>query len=76
MKMVRSESLEDSVRIRRVNELAFGRPNEADLVEALRKNAYPHLSLVAVKQNQIVGHIFFSPVSIESDHSKFVAEIR
>ena len=59
--------------MRRVNELAFGRQNEADLVDALRANARSYVSLVAVVDEQVVGHIFFSPVSVESEAGAFTA---
>src|SRR5215813_391217 len=70
---IRLEEIEDQKDIRRVNELAFGQTMEADLVDALRTNAHPHISLVAVVGGRIVGHIFFSPVSIESENSIFTA---
>jgi len=70
---VRTEKTEDHKSVRRVNELAFKQPNEADLVDALRANARPYVSLVAVIDEQVVGHIFFSPVSIESENSAFTA---
>jgi len=62
---IRSERPEDVASIHRVNELAFGTPAEADLVDALRKDADPFLSLVAVVDGEIVGHILFTPVSVE-----------
>lgn len=65
MVTVRAENLEDIAAVRRVNELAFGQPNEASLVDVLRNGAHPYISLVAVESVLIVGHIFFSPVSIE-----------
>ena len=71
--MVRAETSEDYPAIRRVNELAFGRPEEAALVDALRQAAHPHISLVAVIDGQVAGHIFFSPVSIETDGQAFTA---
>jgi putative acetyltransferase len=43
---------------------AFGRSAEADLVDALRAAAHPRLSLVAERAGEVVGHVFFSPVSI------------
>ena len=49
-----------------MNVRAFGRTLEADLVDKLRNNRICLLSLVAVKQNEIVGHILFSPVAIEN----------
>jgi putative acetyltransferase len=70
---VRTETTEDHKSVRRVNELAFGRRNEADLVDALRANARPYISLVAVVDEQVVGHIFFSPVSVESEAGAFTA---
>jgi len=70
---IRLEEIEDQKDIRRVNELAFGQPMEADLVDALRTNARPHISLVAIVEGRIVGHIFFSPVSIESESGIFTA---
>jgi putative acetyltransferase len=73
MIVVRHEKTEDHESVRRVNELAFGRRNEADLVDALRANARPYVSLVAVVDEQVVGHIFFSPVSVESEQSAFTA---
>jgi putative acetyltransferase len=70
--VVRAETAEDIPAVRRVNELAFGQPAEADLVDALRANARPHVSLVAVSEGQVVGHIFFSPVTLEADDSALI----
>ncbi|MGH9900227.1 MAG: GNAT family N-acetyltransferase, partial [Pyrinomonadaceae bacterium] len=70
MTIVRPEGPEDFAAVRRVNEAAFGRPEEADLVDALRAAARPLLSLVAVENNRVVGHILFSPVAIESGESE------
>lgn len=64
---VRTENPEDYAEVRRVNEAAFGRPEEATLVEALRAAARPFVSLVAVEGGRVVGHISFSPVSVEGD---------
>jgi putative acetyltransferase len=64
---VRVETSEDIPAVRRVNEAAFGGPGEASLVDAVRNAAQPYISLVAESDGQIVGHIFFSPVSIEAD---------
>lgn len=52
--------------IRRVNEAAFGRPDEADLIDALRAEGAVLLSLVAEADGQIAGHILFSRMSIET----------
>jgi putative acetyltransferase len=63
---VRPERPEDGAAIRRVNEEAFGRPAEADLVDALRARGKATRSLVAVRGERVVGHILFSPVTIEA----------
>jgi putative acetyltransferase len=73
MLVVRPEQPEEQVAIRQVNTLAFGRPNEADLVDTLRERGQPLVSLVAVEDGRIVGHIFFSPVIIESETHTFPA---
>ena len=69
---VRREMPEDYAAVYRVNTLAFERENEAVLVERLRA-VRPHLSLVAINDEQIIGHIFFSPVSVESVEVKIMA---
>lgn len=64
---IRSERAEDVARIRAVNLAAFETPLEADLVDALRARASPFLSLVAedVDEDAIVGHILFTPVTLD-----------
>lgn len=71
--IIRAETAADVEAVRRVNELAFGRPAEANLVDALRSNVQPIISLVAILDDQVVGHILFSPVTIESEAEAFVA---
>jgi len=65
MIVIRVETSEDVPAVRRVNELAFGRPGEADLVDALRASETPILSLVAVLDGSVAGHVLFSPVTVE-----------
>lgn len=43
----------------------FGHNGEAELVDRLRENCQDSVSLVATDGDEVVGHIFFSPVSIE-----------
>jgi putative acetyltransferase len=62
---IRPEEPRDHARVHALQRAAFGRPAEADLVDALRAAARPQLSLVAERAGQLVGHVFFSPVSIE-----------
>jgi len=71
--VIRAESIEDHSDVRRVVESAFGRPAEADLVDALREKASPTISLVAVVEGKVIGHIFFSPVTIDSGDTVFGA---
>lgn len=58
--IVRIETPGDAPAIRVVNEEAFGRPDEADLVDRLRENGKVTLSLVASEDGRIVGHILFT----------------
>jgi len=62
---IRAETLEDIDAVWHINEQAFGRPAEADLVNALRDAGALTLSLVADLEGQLVGHIAFSPMAIE-----------
>jgi len=71
--VIRSETPEDSAAIRSVNEEAFGGSTEADLVEKLRSRQAYTLSLVATDGDKIIGHILFSPVTIESRDTSFGA---
>jgi putative acetyltransferase len=73
MTIIRAETTDDYPAVRSVLEAAFGQTNEADLVDALREVASPQISLVAVMDDRIVGHIFFSPVSVESAGDIFTA---
>lgn len=64
---IRDETAADRDAVRHVNEQAFGRADEADLVDALRAGGYVQVSLVAQLDGRIVGHILFSDLSIESE---------
>lgn len=46
---------------------AFGRRSEADLVDALRKAGRAIVSLVAEYEKKVIGHVLFSPVTIEPE---------
>jgi putative acetyltransferase len=70
---IRKEAPQDVVTVRRINELAFEGTVEADIVDALRGAAQPQLSLVAEYAGGVIGHIFFSPVTIRSADSVFDA---
>src|SRR5205085_10801539 len=70
---IRPEQPDDIAAIRRVNERAFDSPAEADLVDLLRERSKVTLSLVAVHEGQVVGHILFSPVVIEATEQSVAA---
>ena len=62
---IREEQPQDIRIIRDLNKRAFGQTQEADLVDKLRQTCDDLLSLVALMQNQVVGHILFTPVIVE-----------
>lgn len=62
---IRPERPADLPRIEAIVHSAFGRPDEAQLVNALRRSASPFLSLVALHGDHVVGHVALSPVAIE-----------
>jgi putative acetyltransferase len=66
---IRTEKPEDLEAVRQVNIAAFGRENEANLVDRLRGIAST-FSFVAVQSDRIVGHILFSPVVVEGKCSR------
>ena len=61
---IREEGPGDVAAIRDVNQLAFGQGQEGELVDALRANGGVLLSLVAISDSKIVGHILYSPIVV------------
>jgi len=59
---IRNEDEKERAAVRELNIAAFGTPAKADLVDRLRRDATPLISLVAVDNEVVVGHIIFSPV--------------
>ena len=62
---IRSEEARDRDAVRLVNERAFGGREEADIVEALHRANAVVVALVAEVGAAVVGHILFSPVTVE-----------
>jgi putative acetyltransferase len=62
---VRKETPADIAAIHAVNVAAFPTPAEAELVNRLRANGRLAVSLVADVDDKVVGHIAFSPVTID-----------
>lgn len=63
---IRAEKPEDVGMIRQVNIAAFGQENEANLVDRLR-GVTVTFSFVALQSNRAIGHVFFSPISVEGE---------
>jgi putative acetyltransferase len=59
-------STQERSTVRSVIEAAFGRPDEADLVDNLHAEGVVLLSLVAEAEHGIVGHVLFSRMLIET----------
>ena len=64
---IREEKSQDIKSTRHLNKRAFGQTQEADLVDKLRQNCDDLLSLVALIQNEVVGHILFTPVTVDGE---------
>lgn len=62
--IIRSETPADLQSVREVNEAAFESSVEAEIVDVLREQNDSIVSLVAEHDDQVVGHILFSPVSL------------
>ena len=62
--LIRDEKEIDRKAVHAVNTAAFERETEADLVDLLRGNTEPLVSLVAKNNGDIVGHILFSQVRL------------
>jgi putative acetyltransferase len=67
MRNIRPEEPADVPDIRSVLQRAFETGFEADLVDTLRRQGRPLVSLVAIVDGTVVGHILFSPVTLSSD---------
>src|SRR5688572_31907855 len=65
MEHIRPEKEQDMTAVRRVLEVAFPTPAEADLVERLRRGAKSVIALAADDDGEVVGHIVFSPLTLE-----------
>lgn len=59
----RDETEADHKAVREIVTAAFGREDEADLVEALRRSGEAEISLVAEDEGVVVGHVMFSPMT-------------
>ena len=63
--IIRNENFEDVRIIHEINIEAFENDSEAKLVDRLRESQIEIISLVAEVNKKLVGHIFFSPLTID-----------
>ena len=69
---IREERIEDYDSVRIVNDLAFGASEEGRIVDKLRKACQEIISLVAVSDEKIIGHIVFSPAEIKHNDTDII----
>lgn len=67
--IVRAENEDDFADVQSIHLSAFPEEGESRLVRGLRQNAQPVISMVAEIDGQLVGHILFSPVTLDSKPS-------
>jgi len=65
--IIRKETDDDQQDIWNINQAAFNGVDEANLVNTLRDGGFVEVSLVAECDQQIVGHILFSRVTINTN---------
>lgn len=63
---IRPEMPADSEAIHRLNLAAFDNGPEAGLVDSLRARCEAYVGFVAVDAGNVVGHILFTPVTLDS----------
>jgi putative acetyltransferase len=66
---IRDERVGDEDAIRRLHREAFGGDFEVRLVELLRERGKAIVSLVAVEAGDVVGHVLFSPVTVDGSQA-------
>lgn len=71
--LVRRESASDHDAVRHIHRRAFGRDDEAYLVDAIRQGGHASVSMVAEIDGQTVGHILFSRLTIVGDEGSVEA---
>ena len=62
MVTIRPEQPDDIAAVHALNETVFGQPVEATIVDSIRAACPDTVSLVAVDDSRVIGHILFSPV--------------
>ena len=70
---IRHETQADYDAVRHINEAAFDTSAEAKLVDALRVSVESYISLVAERDGEVLGHILFTPVTVDSGDTQWSA---
>ncbi len=65
MSEIREEEPGDKESVRHVNVAAFDDGSEAAVIEKLRVSCDEYLAFVAVEDGHVVGHILFTPVTLD-----------
>jgi len=73
--LIRREQPDDEAAVRVVNEAAFGRSDEAKLVDRLRHEGVVLASFVAEQERGIVGHVLFSRTLIDAAHEPVLSVV-
>jgi putative acetyltransferase len=63
---IRPETEKDHATVRKIHLAAFPGPGESELVDRLRDRANPLISLLAELDDQLLGHILFTPLRLDS----------
>ena len=71
--VIRPAEERDREAIRALLDASFGGPAEGDLVERLLRDGDAVLELVATQEAEVVGHVLFSRLRVEGEHSSFDA---
>jgi len=69
---IRLETSSDKEGIFDLHKLAFGQDNESKLVDILRETT-THLSMVAIFNSRIIGHILYSKINITSEDTSIAS---
>ena len=70
---LREETFRLEAAIRVLHRKVFGRDDESNLIDALRKDGFITVSLVAEEMGQVVGHVLFSNIRIETQDGTMLA---
>ncbi len=67
---IRHEEPSDLARIYEINQSAFDSHVQPMIVDKIRESGCPRISLVAMQDNEVIGHIMFSPVTVSGSAVK------